>query len=287
MPVPPQSLEVGDVLRQALDVVVGQRAGDARHVAGVVGAALGLEIGELLPDVLGTLPGDLRDLVLADEAARGGTSGTARRRRSCAPAATRAPSALNLIGSGFCAAKKLPSAIMSSRDRSAAIGDITGSRAPAFLEILELDVDIPPRLPGEDRDTADSPSSRSGRGKRRRPAPSPARYRFARRRSGRTRSERDDRGNSHDDGDGESGHDSPSAARRERTCGSPGQSTGQKRPPRDGRSGRGTDMRYCTRATAARTRRRCCRAWRRSGCSRRRRRPRTACRPPCRTRPAH
>src|SRR5207249_1192930 len=50
--------QVRDVLRQALDVRVGQRTGDARHVAGVVRALARLEIGELLLDVRVMLAGD-------------------------------------------------------------------------------------------------------------------------------------------------------------------------------------------------------------------------------------
>ena len=43
-----KSVQVGDVVGQVLDVVVGQRVRDARHVAGVVGAPLGLEVLQLL-----------------------------------------------------------------------------------------------------------------------------------------------------------------------------------------------------------------------------------------------
>src|SRR5437867_940028 len=63
------SIEVGNVLRQILDVVVRQCTRDARHVAGVVGAALRLEVRELLLHVSVLLTGNARNLVLPDEIA--------------------------------------------------------------------------------------------------------------------------------------------------------------------------------------------------------------------------
>src|ERR1700694_4770738 len=60
------SIEVTDVLGEILDVLLGQRRGNAGHVASVVRAPLGLKILELLLDVLWPLAGDARDLVLTD-----------------------------------------------------------------------------------------------------------------------------------------------------------------------------------------------------------------------------
>src|SRR6476660_6001086 len=65
----PRSIEIRDVLLEVVDVVVGQRGGDARHVAGVIGAPLRLEVGQLLPDVRVLLSGDTRNLVLTGELA--------------------------------------------------------------------------------------------------------------------------------------------------------------------------------------------------------------------------
>src|SRR4029078_5213557 len=61
--------EADEVVREGLDVLRTQRARDAGHVAGIAGALPRLEVRELLDDVGVVLPGDARDLVLAEEAA--------------------------------------------------------------------------------------------------------------------------------------------------------------------------------------------------------------------------
>src|ERR1700680_5111802 len=63
------TLEIADVLRQILDVGIGQGRGDGCHVARVVGSAPRLEVHQLLLDVLRPLPGDTGYLVLANEPA--------------------------------------------------------------------------------------------------------------------------------------------------------------------------------------------------------------------------
>src|SRR5437588_11622243 len=64
------TLEIADVLRQILDVRIGQGRGDGCHVARVVGSAPRLEVRELLLDVLRPLPGDTGYLILSDKAAQ-------------------------------------------------------------------------------------------------------------------------------------------------------------------------------------------------------------------------
>src|SRR3954467_1106136 len=58
-------LEIGDELREILDVGFGQRARDARHVARVVGPLPCLERRQLLLDVGVVLAGDTGNLVLS------------------------------------------------------------------------------------------------------------------------------------------------------------------------------------------------------------------------------
>ena len=62
-------LQPRDVIRQRVDLLVGEPSRHAGHVAGIVGALLGAEILQLLDDVVVFLAGDARDLVLAGEAA--------------------------------------------------------------------------------------------------------------------------------------------------------------------------------------------------------------------------
>src|SRR4030095_12425475 len=64
-----RNLEVRYVVRQVLDVVVGERGRDAGHVARVVRPPPRLEIVQLLLDVLRVLARHLGYLVLADKAA--------------------------------------------------------------------------------------------------------------------------------------------------------------------------------------------------------------------------
>jgi len=64
-----QALEIGNVLRQVLDVLIGERARNALHVAAIVGARVRLEIAELLLDVCVLLSREAGHFVLAHEAA--------------------------------------------------------------------------------------------------------------------------------------------------------------------------------------------------------------------------
>src|SRR5512141_3269976 len=64
------SVQPGQVMRQVLDVGIAQRLGDTGHVAGVVGAMSGLEVLQLLDDVVVLLAGNARDCVLSHEAAQ-------------------------------------------------------------------------------------------------------------------------------------------------------------------------------------------------------------------------
>src|SRR5204862_414709 len=56
-----------DVMREILDVLLGDGLGDAGHAAGIVGARARLEGPELLDHVLGALACDTRNLVLPGE----------------------------------------------------------------------------------------------------------------------------------------------------------------------------------------------------------------------------
>src|SRR5260370_4058600 len=57
-------IQARDVMREILDVLLGDGLGDARHAAGIVGARARLEGLELLDHVLGVLARDARNLVL-------------------------------------------------------------------------------------------------------------------------------------------------------------------------------------------------------------------------------
>src|SRR5712691_1276699 len=59
-----------DVMREILDVLLGDGLGDAGHAAGIVGARARLEGLELLDHVLGVLARDTRNLVLPGESAQ-------------------------------------------------------------------------------------------------------------------------------------------------------------------------------------------------------------------------
>ena len=56
----PNLLQACDVLREIVDVGIRQRLRDARHVAGIIGAAVGPEVVQLLQEVFRNLPGELR-----------------------------------------------------------------------------------------------------------------------------------------------------------------------------------------------------------------------------------
>src|SRR5438105_6146250 len=60
-------LQAREVVREVVDVLVGQRAGDRGHGPGVVGPRPGSVIPELPDDVFRMLPRDTRDLVLPGE----------------------------------------------------------------------------------------------------------------------------------------------------------------------------------------------------------------------------
>src|SRR5438034_6067898 len=60
-------LQARDVMREILDVLLGDGLGDARHAAGIVGARARLEGFELLDHVLGVLARDPGNLVLPGE----------------------------------------------------------------------------------------------------------------------------------------------------------------------------------------------------------------------------
>src|SRR6058998_944733 len=59
-----------DVMREILDVLLGDGLGDAGHAAGIVCAHARLEGFELLDHVLGVLACDTRDLVLPGESSQ-------------------------------------------------------------------------------------------------------------------------------------------------------------------------------------------------------------------------
>src|SRR6266436_530860 len=63
-------VQARDVMREILDVLLGDGLGDAGHVAGIVGARARLEGLELLDHVLGVLARDTRNLVLPGESAQ-------------------------------------------------------------------------------------------------------------------------------------------------------------------------------------------------------------------------
>src|SRR6266853_425178 len=63
-------IQARDVMREILDVLLGDGLGDAGHVAGIVGARARLEGLELLDHVLGVLARDTRNLVLPGESAQ-------------------------------------------------------------------------------------------------------------------------------------------------------------------------------------------------------------------------
>src|SRR6267143_297534 len=63
-------VQARDVMREILDVLLGDGLGDAGHAAGIVGARARLEGLELLDHVLGVLAGDARNLVLPCESSQ-------------------------------------------------------------------------------------------------------------------------------------------------------------------------------------------------------------------------
>src|SRR5882672_10996915 len=63
-------VQARDVVREILDVLLGDGLGNAGHAAGIVGARARLEGLELLDHVLGVLARDSRNLVLAGESSQ-------------------------------------------------------------------------------------------------------------------------------------------------------------------------------------------------------------------------
>src|SRR5258705_6184462 len=63
-------VQARDVMREILDVLLGDGLGDAGHAAGIVGARARLEGLELLDHVLRVLAGDARNLVLSCESSQ-------------------------------------------------------------------------------------------------------------------------------------------------------------------------------------------------------------------------
>src|SRR6266581_2776238 len=63
-------IQARDVMREILDVLLGDGLGDAGHAAGIVGARARLEGFELLDHVLRVLAGDARNLVLPGESSQ-------------------------------------------------------------------------------------------------------------------------------------------------------------------------------------------------------------------------
>src|SRR5712691_7794929 len=146
-------IQARDVMREILDVLLGDGLGDAGHVAGIVGARARLEGFELLDHVLGVLARDARNLVLPLHAAQV------------------AHGAQHLVG------LFLPSRdarrVRSERERLRLLrGEVVREiehvlarklrderrhrrlAAPTFLEVLQLKIEIAGGLAGEDRKLA-------------------------------------------------------------------------------------------------------------------------------------
>src|SRR6266853_1250384 len=146
-------VQARDVMREILDVLLGDGLGDAGHVAGVVSARERLEGFELLDHVLGVLARDARNLVLplhAAQVAHGaqhlvGLFLPARDARRVRPERER----LRLLRGEVVReiehvlARKLRD---ERRHRRLA--------APTFLEVLQLKIEIAGGLAGEDRKLA-------------------------------------------------------------------------------------------------------------------------------------
>ena len=150
VPWPAASIQVRDVLRKILDVGVGQGAGDARHVAGIVRAAPRLEILELLLDVVVLLPGDARYLVLPDELA------LVAHRAQHLVGLLAARHHLGAVGDEAVRRLLLLREIVGDRQH-VRLRERRGDRihrrvlAPPFLEVTQLQVDVACVLPRQDR----------------------------------------------------------------------------------------------------------------------------------------
>src|SRR6185436_10185436 len=147
-------VQITDILREVLDVGVGQRGGDAGHVARVVGPPPRLEVGQLLLDVLRPLAGDARNLVLPDKAAE-----MAHRTEDRVGSL---PAGLDFGGIHL----EFDRGLLLRGEELAQQRHVLGRElfrhrrhllvtAASLLEILELDVDVTPALSGEDRVFAD------------------------------------------------------------------------------------------------------------------------------------
>src|SRR6266581_5057351 len=134
-------LQARDVMREILDVLLGDGLGDARHAAGIVGARARLEGFELLDHVLGVLARDTRNLVLPGEppqVAHGAqhffrlllSAGDARRVR------LEGDGLRFLRGEVFGEIEHVPGGELRHHRRH------RGFAAPAFLEVFQLKVEI-------------------------------------------------------------------------------------------------------------------------------------------------
>src|SRR6266581_92757 len=146
-------LQARDVMREILDVLLGDGLGDARHAAGIVGARARLEGFELLDHVLGVLARDTRNLVLPGEppqVAHGAqhffrlllSAGDARRVR------LEGDGLRFLRGEVFGEIEHVPGGELRHHRRH------RGFAAPAFLEVFQLKVEIAGGLAREHRKLA-------------------------------------------------------------------------------------------------------------------------------------
>src|SRR5437660_5492384 len=147
-------VQARDVMREILDVLLGDGLGDAGHVAGIVGARARLEGFELLDHVLGVLACDTRDLVLPGESsqvAHGAqhlfgfllAAGDARRVR------LEGDGLRFLRGKVFGEIEHVLGGELRDERRH------RGFAAPAFLEVFQLKIDIPGGLARQHRKLGD------------------------------------------------------------------------------------------------------------------------------------
>src|SRR5712671_6165509 len=146
-------IQARDVMREILDVLLGDGLGDAGHVAGIVGARARLEGLELLDHVLGVLAGDARNLVLAGESSQ--VAHGAQHLFGLLLAAANARR-VRFEGEGL---RLLRGEVVGKIEHIFAreLCDERrhrGFAAPAFLEVLQLKVEVAGCLAGEDRELA-------------------------------------------------------------------------------------------------------------------------------------
>src|SRR6266496_1626591 len=147
-------VQARDVVREILDVLLGDGLGDAGHAAGVVGARARLEGLELLDHVLGVLAGNARNLVLPGEASQ--VTHGAQHLFGLLPAAGDARR-VGPKGNGL----RFPRGEVLGEIEHVLGGELRhrrrhrGFAAPAFLEVFQLKVEIACGLAREDRKLAD------------------------------------------------------------------------------------------------------------------------------------